>query len=127
MSATPSFGPALSRLSLLEDAPEAARRMAAAGEVTGLGPMAAVAGTLAQLGVEAAMAAGIDEAIVENGGDIYIHAQEPVTIGLYAGDNAIAGQAGPEDSAPIGFPWRSVPLPQKWGIPRVLAAATWRR
>nr|WP_321465706.1 UPF0280 family protein [uncultured Desulfobulbus sp.] len=88
----PEFRTSLVPVVLLEDAPEAARRMAAAGEVTGLGPMAAVAGTLAQLGVEAAMAAGIDEAIVENGGDIYIHAQEPVTIGLYAGDNAIAGK-----------------------------------
>jgi len=88
----PEFRTSLVPVVLADDAPEAARRMAAASRLTGLGPMAAVAGTLAQLGVEAAIAAGLDEAIVENGGDIFIHALEPVTIGLYAGDNAIAGK-----------------------------------
>lgn len=87
----PEFRTSLVPVVLLEDAPEAAKRMAAAAELTGLGPMAAVAGTLAQLGVEAARAAGCTEAIVENGGDIYIHADTEVTIGLYAGDNAIGG------------------------------------
>jgi ApbE superfamily uncharacterized protein (UPF0280 family) len=88
----PEFQTSLAPVVLLADAPEAARRMAAASELTGLGPMAAVAGTLAQLGAEAAMAAGLPEAIVENGGDIFIHSQTDVTIGLYAGDNAIAGK-----------------------------------
>ena len=88
----PAFRASLVPVVLLEDAPEAARRMAAASELTGLGPMAAVAGTLAQLGVEAAVAAGSSEAIVENGGDIYIHAASALTIGLYAGENAIAGR-----------------------------------
>jgi len=88
----PEFLTSLVPVALLEDPPEAAIRMAAAAERTGLGPMAAVAGTLAQLGAEAAMAAGCREAIVENGGDIYIHSDTEVTIGLYAGDNAIAGK-----------------------------------
>ncbi len=88
----PEFRTSLVPVALLEDPPEAAVRMTAASRLTGLGPMAAVAGTLAQLGVEAAIAAGLSEAIVENGGDIFIHAQQEVTIGLYAGDNAIAGK-----------------------------------
>jgi len=87
----PEFQTALVPVVLLEEAPEVARRMAVAADQTGLGPMAAVAGTLAQLGVEAAMAIGCREAIVENGGDIFIHSDTEVTIGLYAGDNAIAG------------------------------------
>jgi hypothetical protein len=88
----PEFLTSLVPVVLLEDAPEAARRMAAASELTGLGPMAAVAGTLAQMGAEAAMAAGCHEAIVENGGDIFIHSDREVTIGLYAGNNAIGNQ-----------------------------------
>lgn len=88
----PEFLTALVPVVLLEDAPEAALRMAAAAERTGLGPMAAVAGTLAQMGAEAAMAAGCPETIVENGGDIFIHSDTEVTIGIYAGDNAIAGK-----------------------------------
>jgi uncharacterized protein len=88
----PEFLTALVPLVLLEDAPESARRMAAAADLTGLGPMAAVAGTLAQMGAEAAVAAGCREAIVENGGDIFIHSDTEVTIGIYAGDNAIGNQ-----------------------------------
>jgi len=97
----PEFQTALVPVVLLEEAPEVARRMAAAADLTGLGPMAAVAGTLAQLGVEAAMAIGCREAIVENGGDIFIHSDTSVTIGIYAGDNAIGNrlalQISPED------------------------------
>ena len=81
----PAFRTALAPLPLIDDPPEAARRMAAAAELTGLGPMAAVAGTLAQLGVEAALASGCAEAIVENGGDIFLVATAPVTIALHAG------------------------------------------
>lgn len=97
----PEFQSALVPVVLLEDAPEVARRMAAAADLTGLGPMASVAGTLAQLGVEAAMAEGCREAIVENGGDIFIHSDTSVTIGIYAGNNAIgntlAFRIAPED------------------------------
>lgn len=85
----PEFLTALVPVDLLDNPPEAARRMAAAARLTGLGPMAAVAGTLAQIGAEAAMAAGCREAIVENGGDIFIHAESEVTIGLFAGNHAI--------------------------------------
>jgi len=88
----PEFLASLVPVALRDDPPEAAIRMASASELTGLGPMAAVAGTLAQMGAEAAMAAGCSEAIVENGGDIFIHSDREVTIGLYAGDNAIGGK-----------------------------------
>ncbi|MBM9536798.1 UPF0280 family protein [Desulfobulbus alkaliphilus] len=85
----PEFRTALVPVVLLDDAPEVAHRMAAAADRTGLGPMASVAGTLAQAGAEAAMAAGCREAIVENGGDMYVHSDATVTIALYAGDNSI--------------------------------------
>jgi len=88
----PEFQTALIPVVLLDDAPEVARRMATAADLTGLGPMASVAGTLAQLGVEAAIATGCREAIVENGGDIYIHSDREVTIGIYAGNNAIGNK-----------------------------------
>lgn len=88
----PEFKTTLIPVVLLAEAPEVARRMAVAATLTGLGPMASVAGALAQMGVEAAMAAGCREAIVENGGDLFIHSDTEVTIGLYAGDNAIGNQ-----------------------------------
>ena len=70
-----------------EDLPEVAQRMIKASARIGVGPMAAVAGTLAWLGVEAMREAGAAEAIVDNGGDIAFWIQEPVTVGIFAGDH----------------------------------------
>jgi hypothetical protein len=53
--------------------------------------MAAVAGAMAQLAAEAALAAGAGEAIIENGGDIYLDSPEAVLIALYAGPGAPSG------------------------------------
>ena len=78
----PEFLSSLKPVLLLDGAPDAAERMARAAELTGLGPMAAVAGTIAQLSVEltagAAAEAGFSELIVENGGDIFMHRSGPV-------------------------------------------------
>lgn len=90
----PEFQSALTPVELLSRAPEAAIRMANASQATGLGPMASVAGTLAQIGVEAAKKVGCKEAIVENGGDMYVMSPTPVTIGMYAGENSIGVQLG---------------------------------
>ncbi len=88
----PQFETSLKPVGLLEGAPEVVRRMAQAAWKTGVGPMAAVAGTMAQLAARAALADGAVEAIVENGGDIYLVSPEPVRVGLYAGDNPLAGK-----------------------------------
>ncbi len=83
----PEFQHSFEPLELQPVAPEIARRMAAAAELTGLGPMAAVAGAMAQFAVEAGLAAGAGEALIENGGDIYLRTSEPVVVGLYSGEN----------------------------------------
>jgi len=88
----PAFRTTLEPLELLPEAPHVARVMAQATRAVGVGPMAAVAGTLAQLDAAAAAAAGCAEAIVENGGDIYIITDREVTVGIYAGDNPIAAR-----------------------------------
>jgi ApbE superfamily uncharacterized protein (UPF0280 family) len=88
----PEFATSLEPLELLAGAPQVARRMEAAAVATGVGPMAAVAGTMAQLVVEAARTAGAGEAIVENGGDIFLYSNQAVTVALYAGDNPLSGK-----------------------------------
>jgi len=84
------------------NAPVAACRMAEAARRVGVGPMAAVAGAMAQLAVEAGIAAGAPEAIVENGGDIFMVLTQPAVIGLYAGDgplgDSVALAVTPEDT-----------------------------
>jgi ApbE superfamily uncharacterized protein (UPF0280 family) len=84
----------LEPLELLADAPDVAKRMARAAELVGVGPMAAVAGAMAQCAAEAGIKAGAPEAIVENGGDIYIKAAEPVIIALVTGAETPTNQLG---------------------------------
>jgi len=86
----PDFHHSLEPVKLLPDAPDVAQRMASAAHLVGVGPMAAVAGTMAQLAAEAGIKAGASEVIVENGGDIYLQAAEPVTIVLHTGTAQIA-------------------------------------
>ena len=88
----PEFGDSFEPLDLRADAPQVARRMARAAKFVGVGPMAAVAGAMAQCAAEAGLAAGAREVIVENGGDIYIQAAEPVMIGLVTGTSELTGR-----------------------------------
>ncbi|UYZ39470.1 MAG: UPF0280 family protein [Candidatus Methanospirare jalkutatii] len=72
--------------------PEVARRMVKATEIFNIGPMAAVAGTLAELAVERMRDAGASFAIVDNGGDIAILADREVFVGIYAGESPFSGK-----------------------------------
>jgi len=98
----PAFRYSFEPIELLDDAPEVARRMARAARLVGVGPMAAVAGAMAQYAAEAGLKAGAGEVIVENGGDIYISAAEPVIIALNAGtaklSNRLAFSLQPSDT-----------------------------
>ena len=85
-----SFAESLSPVAPGPDAPESARRMARAADAVGVGPMAAVAGTMAQLAAEAALEKDAGETIVENGGDAYIVCDRTVVVGLYAGQSPLA-------------------------------------
>ena len=85
ISRHPDFRQSLEPLELLVGAPDVAESMARAAKLVGVGPMAAVAGAMAQCAAEAGIKAGAAEAIVENGGDIYIKAAEPVIIALVTG------------------------------------------
>ena len=86
----PDFRQSLEPLELLTGAPDVAKSMARAARLVGVGPMAAVAGAMAQYAGRAALEAGAREVIVDNGGDIYIHAVEPVIIGLKTGTADLA-------------------------------------
>jgi len=86
----PAFRRSLEPVAPLADAPEVARRMARAARLVGVGPMAAVAGAMAQCAAEAGLRAGAPEAVVENGGDVYLQAVRPVVVGLYAGLGELA-------------------------------------
>ena len=91
----PDFLKSLVPIELLADAPEAAVMMSQAAHLTGIGPMAAVAGSIAQLAsVQAAEildnTGKAPEIIIENGGDIFILPESgsetvPVIAGIFSG------------------------------------------
>ena len=67
--------------------------MVSAGERAGVGPMAAVAGAIAEhVGID--LLTHTDEVVVENGGDIFFKTNGPVTIGIFAGKSPISLKMG---------------------------------
>jgi ApbE superfamily uncharacterized protein (UPF0280 family) len=65
-------------------------RMADAARRAGVGPMAAVAGTIAWAGVESMQDAGASFGVIDNGGDIALTADRPVRVGVHAGSAALS-------------------------------------
>lgn len=57
------------------------------------GPMASVAGAIAQeVGLALKQRFFLDEIVVENGGDLYIDILKPLAVTLFAGDNTLSGK-----------------------------------
>jgi len=77
-----------------DDGPEVAKQMASASAKAGVGPMAAVAGVLADLAVEAMLSCEAEVAVVENGGEISAASTTPVDVALLAGDSPLSGRLG---------------------------------
>ncbi len=67
-------------------------RMCHAAEIAGVGPMAAVAGTIAAYAVERMVAEGAELAVVDNGGDIAIHSDREILVGIYPSEFAFRVQ-----------------------------------
>jgi len=86
-------------------APEIAREMIRTSRVVGVGPMAAVAGAMAEF-VARDLLPFSDEIIVENGGDLYLATAKERAVGIYAGSSPLSLKVGilvtPEDS-PLGI------------------------
>lgn len=72
-----------------KNVPKIVKRMCDAGNAVGVGPMAAVAGTIAEMTVEAMVKKGAKHVIVDNGGDIALVNETPVNVGMYTGESPI--------------------------------------
>jgi len=96
-----------SLIPLVDDpyAPEIAREMIRTSQLAGVGPMAAVAGAMAEW-VSKDLLKLSKEVIVENGGDIYLATSKERTIGIYAGNSPLSFKLGmtisPEET-PLGI------------------------
>ncbi len=87
----PEFKDTLRPLKLKAGAPEIVKRMAAAGEAAGVGPMAAVAGAVAEF-VGRELLKFSSQIIVENGGDIFIKSSCNRRFGIFAGSSPLTGK-----------------------------------
>ena len=70
-------------------APPIVREMLAAGQACGVGPMAAVAGAIAEA-VGRALLEESREVVVENGGDCFLRVESPVQMGIFAGPSVLS-------------------------------------
>ena len=75
-------------------APSIVRDMLESSATAGVGPMAAVAGAIAQHIGKRCMELTSGEVIVENGGDIFLWAFGPITSAIWAGTSPLSGRVG---------------------------------
>ena len=84
-------------------APGIVRDMIASSKMAGVGPMASVAGAMAQY-VASGLKRLSDQIIIENGGDIYMNVSREVTVSIFAGTSPLSDRVG------IVIPQRMMPL-----------------
>ena len=90
IEARPRFRTSLEPLRRHGTEPPLIERMLSAGERCAVGPMAAVAGAIAEA-VGRALLPLSREVIVENGGDIFLYGSRERHIAVYAGENPLSG------------------------------------
>ncbi|MFC2010503.1 UPF0280 family protein [Chloroflexota bacterium] len=101
----PEFLTSLEPLPVGDDAPRIVKAMAEAAEKAGVGPMAAVAGAIAEF-VGNELLEFSSQVIVENGGDIFIKSLTRRVISIYAGESLLSGEIGLEigaEETPLGI------------------------
>lgn len=74
-------------------APKIVREMYRVSQIAQVGPMASVAGAIAE-SVSKDLLPYSKELIIENGGDIYLHSSKERTVGIYAGPSPLSLKIG---------------------------------
>ncbi|MFC1995577.1 UPF0280 family protein, partial [Chloroflexota bacterium] len=101
----PEFITSLEPLEVGQDAPIIIKDMARSTAKVGVGPMAAVAGAIAEF-VGKELLPFTADLIIENGGDIFLRSRIKRTIGIYAGSSPLSGKIGLEiegGNTPLGI------------------------
>jgi len=101
----PDFLTSLKPLPADKNAPLIVKKMSESAARVGIGPMASVAGAIAEF-VGNELLAFSPEIIVENGGDIYLKSLRKRLIGIYAGKSPLTGKISLEingEDTPLGI------------------------
>jgi hypothetical protein len=101
----PQFRTSLVPLTEDDLAPLIVREMIIKSKICGVGPMASVAGAMAEF-VGNDLLDSTENLIIENGGDIFLKVKHQVTAGIFAGESALSYKLNilvkPEDT-PLGI------------------------
>lgn len=89
----PEFAASFTPITARPDADSVIQKMIAAGELTEVGPMAAVAGMVSEY-VGQKLGQHSKQVIVENGGDLYLKINKDLVVGIYAGGSPLSGKIG---------------------------------
>jgi len=87
----PGFKTSLTPMPADNLAPDIIRDMLEASTTAGVGPMASVAGAIAEH-VGKDLLAYSSDVIIENGGDIYLNIKDDISIGILAGESPLSGK-----------------------------------
>jgi ApbE superfamily uncharacterized protein (UPF0280 family) len=101
----PAFLTTLQPVALDPYAPPIAAKMIQETQALGVGPMASVAGAIAQF-VAVDLLRWTDQVIVENGGDIFIKVNRPAKVSIFAGTSPFSEKIGLKiepESTPVGI------------------------
>ncbi len=102
----PDFSASLDPLVSDKVAPPLVRDMLQAGVAAGVGPMAAVAGTIAEYVGRGLLGGGCSEIIVENGGDIFLKRSHDCSVAIFAGESPLSYKVGVQlnaEAMPLGI------------------------
>lgn len=105
ISTHPAFLSALKPLPEDPLAPPIVKEMLSAAAIAGVGPMAAVAGTIAEYVGRAMLSKGCHEVLVENGGDLFLARRKEAVVAIFAGESPVSMRIGiklPEGAMPVG-------------------------
>ncbi len=101
----PIFLTSLKPVTVGADAPRIIKLMAESASKVDVGPMASVAGAIAEF-VGTELLAFSPEVIIENGGDIFLKSLTRRVVGIYAGESPLTGKIGLEiegKDTPVGI------------------------
>jgi ApbE superfamily uncharacterized protein (UPF0280 family) len=102
----PVFMHSLNPVDVEDDAPRIVQLASDAAIAAGVGPFAAVPGTLADLATEEMLSCGASVCVVENGGEVAANSKISLNVGAYMGTSPLSGRIGfrlePSDF-PIGI------------------------
>ncbi len=89
----PEFAKTLDPFPYTGPCPDIVKQMTNAGKNAGVGPMAAVAGAMAEK-VGLGLLSHSKQVIVENGGDLFLKTDHPVVVGIYSGKSVMNMKVG---------------------------------